>query len=157
MTSVINVAFYFWQLQIWTCGIWKIDQWYIKCPFVEIIAHSSWFATISVLGAGGYYYTCPGRWVVGWLPEFVECISLKPLGRFPLFKVLWSCQELKLCNVMIVWQFASCGLANVPKACQIWHQSGPDLEERIYPWNCLTYLLHPMFCEIVWAYSYAAL
>ena len=113
----------------------------------------------SALRAGGVLLYRYG-WVAGWaarLPDFAECIFLKLLNGFPLFKAQWNCLDLKLCNVMIICQFAAYGLAHGPKTCQNWQQWGPDFVEHIslnlklldrftpfkVLWNCLDlYLCH---------------
>ena len=55
-------------------------------------------------GLEGYCHTGKG----GWLSDFMERTSLKPLNGFSLFKVLWNCLDLKLCNIMVI--------------CPIWYQ-----------------------------------
>ena len=66
-----------------------------------------------------------------WGPDFVECLSPKPLGVFTPFKVLSNCLDLKLCSVIVICSFASFGLAHGPKTCQIRYHWGPDFAEYI--------------------------
>ena len=57
--------------------------------------------------------SCGISWVplAQWqLTDFAECISLKLLEGFSLFEVLWNCQDLKLCNIMVICPFAPYGL-----------------------------------------------
>ena len=64
-------------------------------------------------GLEGYCHTSLGKW----LPDFMECISLKPLDRFSPFKVLRNFLDLKLCGVIVICPFAPYGLTQRPKIC----------------------------------------
>ena len=53
------------------------------------------------LVTGGVYCgtNLVGGWAEAWLPDFAECICLKPLDGFSLFEVLWHCLELKFLDL----------------------------------------------------------
>ena len=60
------------------------------CCYLLPLSPSGWRGIVAHLRAD--------RWLV---TDFAECISLKLLNCFSLFKVLWNCLDLKLCNSMI--------------------------------------------------------
>ena len=115
---------------------------YTPHDFVVIIYNSSFYISLIIsnftpqpFGLEGYYRTGP----CGRLPNFAECISQKPLDRISPFHVLWNCLDLKLCNVMVICEFVSYGLADGPKTCQIWCQWVQTLQNAylLNCWMCL--------------------
>ena len=74
-------------------------------------------------------------------PDFAEHISLKPLDGFTPFKVSWTCLDLQLCSDIVIYPFASYGLAHGPKTCQIRQHLGQTLRNP-YLWNRWMDLYH---------------
>ena len=74
-------------------------------------------------------------------PDFAEHISLKPLDGFTPFQVSWTCLDLSLCSGIVIYPFASYGLAHGPKTCQIRQHLGQTLRNP-YLWNRWMDLYH---------------
>ena len=80
--------------------------------------------------------------------DILDCISLKLLDGFTPFKVSWTCLDLLLCNVIVIFPFAPYGFAHGPKTRQIRQHMGQTLRNP-YLWNHLMDLHHSKFYGIV--------
>ena len=115
--EVTNFGSQHFGYQIWFCTRLDIVTYFTSSCTLWSWSDTCTFLPFSPPDWRGYCCNSLSVLAGGWLPDFVECISLKSLDGFSLFEVLWNCPDLKLHIVMVICPFAPYGFAHGSETC----------------------------------------